>query len=222
VVDSYYPARTCRATQIACDKRSQKAGEPRARGGAVGFVRGLGRQAGADARNELAASRAAASPLANPLALLPARRHLAPAQWASREACCAPSGGAFGQGCSTYVPKAPCYTIDTYNPVRSCKLETDVARCNRGEPPRQQRRPLGAARQAPPPPGCRAARRCFWQDQSPASPIKPENLLTSQPLTSPGWGVFQSLDVCCAPGAAFSEGCTATPPPTASPAAAGR
>jgi hypothetical protein len=53
-------------------------------------------------------------------------------QWPTAEACCAPGGsGAFGEGCSTYVPSAPCWLIDTYEP-RSCRLERDIARCSRG------------------------------------------------------------------------------------------
>jgi hypothetical protein len=40
------------------------------------------------------------------------------------------------------------------------------------------------------------------------------------PLPHPGWGVFQSEEVCCAPGAAFPEGCTAAAPPAAAAVAA--
>ncbi|KIY97667.1 hypothetical protein MNEG_10297 [Monoraphidium neglectum] len=86
--------------------------------------------------------------------------------WPTSEACCAPQSGAFGEGCSTYVPKAPCYVIDSYNPVRKCRLENDIARCSRG------------------------------------------------------WGVFQSAEVCCAPGAAFTEGCTQPPSDEAAASAA--
>jgi hypothetical protein len=53
-------------------------------------------------------------------------------QWPSREACCAPGAGAFGEGCSTYVPKAPCFVVDSYDPVRKCRREEDIARCSRG------------------------------------------------------------------------------------------
>lgn len=56
-----------------------------------------------------------------------------PRQFANREACCAPGSGAFGEGCSTYIPSAPCFVIDSYDPVRRCRLENDIAKCSRGE-----------------------------------------------------------------------------------------
>ncbi|KAG1680174.1 hypothetical protein FOA52_000287 [Chlamydomonas sp. UWO 241] len=51
--------------------------------------------------------------------------------WPTKEECCMP-GAAFGDGCSSGPPPTPCWTIDTYNPVRKCRLEEDVAGCNRG------------------------------------------------------------------------------------------
>lgn len=49
----------------------------------------------------------------------------------SKAACCAPKG-AFQEGCSTYVPSAPCYLVDTYDPVRKCRREDSLAACSRG------------------------------------------------------------------------------------------
>ncbi len=85
---------------------------------------------------------------ANPAAGTPPRRRYYPARtchatrtlcnaknvqsWATKEACCGPSGAFGQQGCSTYVPVTPCYTIDTYYPQRKCIRSDDVAVCNRG------------------------------------------------------------------------------------------
>ena len=51
----------------------------------------------------------------------------------SLEACCAPGSGAFGaEGCSPRAPVTPCWAIASHYPRRRCRLETDVAVCNRG------------------------------------------------------------------------------------------
>ena len=50
------------------------------------------------------------------------------------------------------VPPPPLQMIDSYDPVRTCRKETEVSACNRG------------------------------------------------------WGVYESMEICCAPNVAFPEG----------------
>lgn len=50
----------------------------------------------------------------------------------TKDQCCA-ANAAFTEGCSVSIPPTPCYTVDAYWPSRTCKLETEMAVCNRGE-----------------------------------------------------------------------------------------
>ncbi|MEW5314287.1 MAG: hypothetical protein WDW38_005795 [Sanguina aurantia] len=49
----------------------------------------------------------------------------------TKDQCCA-ANAAFTEGCSVSIPPTPCYTVDAYWPSRTCKLETEMAVCNRG------------------------------------------------------------------------------------------
>ncbi|GAX84987.1 hypothetical protein CEUSTIGMA_g12408.t1 [Chlamydomonas eustigma] len=60
----------------------------------------------------------------------PAAQQAGVQSWPSLEDCCSP-GGAFQEGCSL-PPPTPCWVVDSYDPIRSCRKETGVAACNRG------------------------------------------------------------------------------------------
>jgi hypothetical protein len=119
--------------------------------------------------------------------------------WPSKDACCAASSsGAFGeQGCSAGPPPTPCWLVDTYWPQRTCRRDDDVAVCNRGAA--NGRAPQNES----------TALRFGLGDGICGMPDYSLTQHTTCKTCSPGWGVFSDQRACCAPNAAFPEGCGA-------------
>lgn len=131
----------------------------------------------------------------------------------SKEVCCTP-GVAFPDGCGPEPTDSaqPCWIVDTYWPARLCRESrtlcdpkasgqpswpSKAACCSRGG---NGAFPEGCSRAAPQTP-------CYVVDSY--YPSRRCRLEKGAGVCNRGWGTWPSDEVCCLPGAAFAEGCSA-------------
>jgi hypothetical protein len=118
----------------------------------------------------------------------------------SRDVCCSP-GVAFPDGCKER-PKE-CWVVEDSN-ARTCRR--DDRKCLQGaRPPPPSRCRCGAC-------ACAATAGAPQQMCGFAAAAEAPPPLCRPLLLPAGYGVFASESACCAPGAAFQEGCAPVTP----------
>ncbi|PNW81235.1 hypothetical protein CHLRE_07g347650v5 [Chlamydomonas reinhardtii] len=147
--------------------------------------------------------------------------------YASQAACCAP-GTAFPDGCAPPPPPSaqPCWVVDTYFPARLCRQSTTLCAAKDSGVQSWPSKDACCAKAGAFKEGCSAAAPptpCYTVGEH--WPKRTCELSTDIAVCNRGWGVYGTAEVCCSPGVAFPEGCSAPAAPagpaaTATPAAA--